>query len=71
MSEGLTRRQVLVRSAAAAAGGGLLLGLMRCGESAPASNVPPDLVRRGLLRPPGAVAEGEVLARCIRCQRCA
>jgi MauM/NapG family ferredoxin protein len=72
MSErGLTRRELIVRSAAAAAGGGLLLGLMRCGENAPASNIPPDLVRRGLLRPPGAVEESEFLARCIRCQRCA
>jgi len=67
----LTRRQMLARSAAAAAGGGFLLGLLRCGESVPASLVPPDLVRRGLLRPPGAMAEREFLARCIRCQRCA
>jgi MauM/NapG family ferredoxin protein len=70
MSEGLTRRQLLARGAAAAAGGGVLLGLLRCGD-APATNVPPDLVRRGLLRPPGAVEEREFLARCIRCQRCA
>jgi MauM/NapG family ferredoxin protein len=31
----------------------------------------PQLARRGLLRPPGALPEGEFLARCIRCQRCA
>jgi|CXWL01.1.fsa_nt_gi MauM/NapG family ferredoxin protein len=71
MSEGLTRRQLLVRSAAAAAGGGLFLSLLRCGESSPTSLIPPDLVRRGLLRPPGAVEEREFIARCIRCQRCA
>ena len=71
MSERLTRREVIVRSAAAAAGGGLLLSMLRCGESAPASLVPPDFVRRGLIRPPGAVEESEFLARCIRCQRCA
>jgi MauM/NapG family ferredoxin protein len=71
MSEKMTRRQLLVQGAAAAAGFGTLLSLMRCGENAPAANVHPDLVRRGLLRPPGAVEEHEFLARCIRCQRCA
>ena len=71
MSEEMTRRQLLVQGAAAAVGFGTLLSLMRCGENAPASNIPPDLVRRGLLRPPGAVAEHEFLSRCIRCQRCA
>ncbi|MBI5247608.1 MAG: 4Fe-4S dicluster domain-containing protein [Elusimicrobia bacterium] len=44
---------------------------MRCGEGESAPCVPPDLARRGLLRPPGAVEEREFLARCIRCQRCA
>ena len=72
MSEpGLTRRRLLAQGAAATAGFASLLSLMRCGERAPISNVPPDLVRRGLLRPPGAVEEREFLARCIRCQRCA
>ncbi|MBI4061150.1 MAG: 4Fe-4S dicluster domain-containing protein [Elusimicrobia bacterium] len=67
----MTRRRMLLQSAAAATGFGALLSLMRCGESVPASRVPPDLVRRGLLRPPGAAEESEFLARCIRCQRCA
>lgn len=67
----MTRRQLLIRSAAAAAGSLSLLSLLRCGDSVPKADIPPDLVRRGLLRPPGAVEEGEFLARCIRCQRCA
>lgn len=65
----LSRRQMLVRSAAAAVGFGGLLGLLRGGDAP--SHVPPDLARRGLLRPPGSVEEDEFLARCIRCQRCA
>ncbi len=69
MSErGATRRQFLARTAAAAAGFGSILGLLRA--AAPA-HVPPDIVRRGLIRPPGAVDEEDFLARCLRCEVCA
>ncbi len=39
------------------------------GREGPAT-ASPALDRRGLVRPPGALAEEEFLARCIRCQRC-
>ncbi len=69
MSErGSTRRQFLARTAAAAAGFGSILGLLRA--VAPA-HVPPDIVRRGLIRPPGALEENDFLARCLRCEVCA
>lgn len=71
MSKDMTRRQMILQTAAATAGFGALLSLMRCGQSTPAAYIPPDLARRGLLRPPGSVEEHEFLARCIRCQRCA
>lgn len=69
--EGATRRQFLARTAAAVAGFGSVLGLLRAASSAPAY-VPPDIVRRGLIRPPGALKEeGDFLARCLRCEVCA
>ncbi|MBI5200987.1 MAG: 4Fe-4S dicluster domain-containing protein [Elusimicrobia bacterium] len=63
----LTRRQFLARTA----GCGAALATFAAVADAPPAWLSPDLIRRGLLRPPGALGEPEFLARCIRCQRCA
>lgn len=55
---GITRRELLAAS-------GLLVGLMATGA---AGNALAD--DRVFLRPPGALAEPDFSARCIRCQAC-
>lgn len=67
MPETLSRRSLLSRALGASGG----LALLALAFDAPPAWVPPELARRGLLRPPGSAAEPEFLARCIRCTRCA
>jgi MauM/NapG family ferredoxin protein len=57
----LTRRSLIV-SGVAGVGGGLLFGIQ---PLAGGKSFNPDLIR-----PPGALAEDEFLARCIRCGEC-
>lgn len=55
-------RRALIASGVTGLGGGLLFGIHPLAEG---KTYNPDLVR-----PPGAVAEEEFLARCIRCGEC-
>lgn len=65
------RREVLVRIAAAVLGcTGALKVMSAVRESAPGL-ISPQLRERGLIRPPGSLAEPDFLSACIRCQRCA
>lgn len=70
----MNRRSVLRRALGGALGVAGLASVFtvaeRIGTSAPRA-VPGDRGERGLLRPPGAVPERELLARCIRCECCA
>lgn len=50
-------------------GSGAAMGLFAA-VARRSAKVTPTVALRGLLRPPGAVAEAEFLALCIRCQRC-
>lgn len=53
-----TRREFLVGGAALAAGAALGFG------------VRPVVAEADVLRPPGALPEGEFMARCVKCERC-
>jgi len=68
------RRREVLRGAAVAIGlaavGGLVHLLSRTGLSRYPAVARPYARLVGLLRPPGALAEPEFLAACIRCNRC-
>lgn len=66
------RRRELLRRGAGVAGAALFgAGLLQLALNAPPRWTSPDARRRGLLRPPGSLAEGDFLAACVRCTRCA
>lgn len=68
------RRRELLREAGRviAAGSAMVaaLRLLPVAHPTPRTHLPPGLLARGLVRPPGALAEADLLAACIRCQRC-
>lgn len=69
----MKRRDLLretVRVALAGSAMGALLKLLPGGSLPDLRHWPPNVLARGLLRPPGALAEPDFLARCIRCERC-
>lgn len=66
----VTRRAFIGRAAIGALGFGAFLGAMAEVRGGPPSFLTPEMRRRGLLRPPGSAAEGDLLSLCIRCQRC-
>lgn len=65
------RREFLKRAGGAIAATGTAVGLFGAIRNGGGGFPSPDARRRGLLRPPGSLAEDAFLARCIRCQRCA
>ncbi|MBI4424539.1 MAG: 4Fe-4S dicluster domain-containing protein [Elusimicrobia bacterium] len=71
MPDPLTRRRFLLHAAGAGAAFAGALAALHAAWNGPLAYVGPDARRRGLIRPPGARAEEELLSRCIRCQRCA
>ncbi len=58
VSEGMTRRTFVIGGAVLVAGAAMGAG------------VAPLVARADVLRPPGALPEGEFMARCIKCERC-
>ena len=68
---GMKRREFLKKAAGSALGFGLFLGFMHNVEEELPNYLLPEWERRGLIRPPGSVAEERFLAKCIRCTRCA
>ena len=64
------RRQFLKHTLLSTLGLGLLGGALHTLKNASQSYAPPDRARRGLIRPPGSLAENDFLSQCIRCQRC-
>lgn len=66
------KRRTLLKRGAGLAGAALLgAGLFELALNAPLRWATPDARRRGVLRPPGSLAEADFRAACIRCTRCA
>lgn len=65
------KRAAFLKRGAGIAGAALLgAGVFELALNAPFRWAGPDARRRGLLRPPGSLAEPEFLGACIRCTRC-
>lgn len=65
-----SRRRFIRRTALGVLGFGAVLGTLHQVRSGSPSLIAPEMRLRGLLRPPGAVPEEELQARCIRCEKC-
>lgn len=66
------RRAAFLKRGAGLAGAALLgAGVFELVLNAPQRWASPDGRRRGVLRPPGSLAEADFLGACIRCTRCA
>ncbi len=66
----MNRRQMLLRSLSAGLGVSGAFAVVHAVKSQSPSMVSPDMRRRGLVRPPGSLAEEEFMSACIRCQLC-
>jgi len=66
----MNRRQMLTHSLAAGLGVAGVLGAVHTVRTQSSYLVSPGMRQRGLVRPPGSLAENDFLSACIRCQLC-